>query len=846
MSDETQVIDIIKETRRNLNAGKIVFSRGEEQKGFELERELGSGGMGVVWLAKDLDVEGRVALKFLPGLVRDPVAERDLRDEVKNARDLVHENVVSVRRLHKDESSIAVEMEYVDGPSVSRLIAESPNCWLDPDKAAAIVRGLCLAIDYAWRPPRRLVHRDVKPLNLLLNSNGVVKVVDFGIAHSVSETVARLTNVAAAKRVVGSLPYMSPQQLKGEILHHNDVYSIGATIYELLTGTPPFRGKDVATLTQQITHDKPPSMTERRKQIVAEKNRSVVSGNIVVPKLWEEVVAACLAKDAAQRPQSAREVAVRLGLVAGTATAAPFEFGDSISARRKRRRKQILLAAAAVVVAGAGAAAWMQRDRFKPPPPEPVVAPKPVVIPIAADPKPADVAKPAESPKPAESRSVATPAPATASAPAPATTSAPALAPTPTPILAEPRKTWLLAATTPARIAVSEADGTVLYEGPLGAGERRAFPVDKPLLVEVKEGSGLALDIDGQPMTPPPVASNRWVMTIPSARAAAPMLREAPPPPPPFEAEVGPLLKGGQVNQLESDWLRAALGGGKGEEERSLVRQLFTKNSPITLSQWRARTAFEFKPDGAALASTDPLRTARAIDLVLPPGGATIRLIRLEPGAFRHGSPPDEVGRRASDMASAPSSIAKPFFIGKFEVTQKQFESVMKRNTSYWRGNPTWPVDQVTWSDIMGPTGFVSKLNAELSRQFGGVLVADLPTEEEWEYACRAGTTTAFNSGQDCKNADNDPGLAELAIYNRAAAGPKPVGTLASNAWGLHDMHGNLQEWTQDRYVRGGSWQSKAAGCRSASRIQMSREAGASNQTGFRLVLRVRDPGAAR
>src|SRR3954463_8121863 len=133
MSDETQVLDILKETRRNLNAGKTVFGR------FELERELGSGGMGVVWLARDLEVEGRVALKFLPGLVRDPIAERDLRDEVKNARDLVHENIVSVRTLHKDDASIAVEMEFVDGPNLTMLIRDAPNRFLEVSKAAPIV-----------------------------------------------------------------------------------------------------------------------------------------------------------------------------------------------------------------------------------------------------------------------------------------------------------------------------------------------------------------------------------------------------------------------------------------------------------------------------------------------------------------------------------------------------------------------------------------------------------------------------------------------------------------------------------------------------------------------------------
>lgn len=833
MSDETQVLDLLKETRRNLNAGKVVFGR------FELERELGSGGMGVVWLAKDNDVEGRVALKFLPGLVRDPVAERDLRDEVKNARDLVHENIVNVRTLHKDESSIAVEMEFVDGPSVSRLIAESPNCWLDPEGAASIVRGLCLAIAYAWQPPRKLVHRDVKPLNLLLNSAGVAKVVDFGIAHSVSETVARLTNLAAAKRVVGSLPYMSPQQLRGEIHHLNDVYSIGATIFELLTGTPPFRAKDVATLTSQINHDLPTSMTERRWQLIEEKNRTVI-GKVPLPKDWEEVVAACLEKDSAKRPKDARDIAVRLGLVSENKTKVPFPGRDGSGDRGKKRRQPLILGTAAVLVVGAGLTAWMFRDRLSPkgpPPPTPaVVVDQPKAIPL---PEGKQTMAPPETEKgPKADAKETTPAPAK-----PLAQSQPPLAQPPAP----PRKEWHLVATAPVRLAVSDSGGTVLYEGSMTAGEKRPFPVEKPLLVEVREGGGLSLEIDGKPMPPPPVASNRWIMNIPAPADAMPKLSEAPPPPPPFETEVGPLVKSGQVNKIESDWLRAALGRKKGEEERALAAKLFEKPPLITLMQWRAQTSLEFKPTREAITSADPALMARAIDLVLPPGKATMRLLRIEPGTFNRGSPADELGRRPNEAVS-PATIPKAFFMGKFEVTQMQFESVMPRNPSAWRSNPTWPVDQVTWNDLFGkgPKGFIAKLNDELAKDSGNVLVADLPRDDEWEYACRAGTTTAFNSGVAITSKNIDLVLAELAVYGRpSGSGPQPVGTKKPNAWGLYDMHGNIQEWTQSTdsassYARGGSWESSATYCRAAARNTMHRDATGSKLTGFRLVIRTR------
>jgi serine/threonine protein kinase len=823
-ADDTQVLDILKETRRNLNAGKIVFTRGNEEKGFELERELGSGGMGVVWLARDLDVEGRVALKFLPGLVRDPVAERDLRDEVKNARDLVHENIVAVRRLHKDENSIAIEMEYVDGPSVSRLIADSDNCWLDPEKAAPIIRGLCLAIDYAWKPPRRLVHRDVKPLNLLLNAHGVVKVVDFGIAHSVSETVARLTNLDSAKRVVGSLPYMSPQQLKGEILHQNDVYSIGATIYELLTGTAPFRAKDIASLTQQIAHETPVPMAERRRQIVAEKNRTV-SGSVGLPKVWEEVVAACLAKDAAKRPQSAREVAVRLGLVAGGATVMPWGPGGTGAPAKKRSKQVWIGAAAAVVLAGIGLGVWMQRPpRANSGSLEKKTEKKvvPIQIPIVPPKITQTVQTSDANQQTVERKSVDSIT------------------------LVQPRQSWSLTATSPTRVVVSDTGGTVLFDGPLSPGVKRTLEVDKPLTVEVKEGGGLTLEIDGQTKTPEPVDSNRWVMTVPSARDTPISIEKAPSPPPPFEAEIGPLVKAGKVNQPEAEWIRAALGGKKGDVEGSLVKRIFAKDDALPVHQWRARTAMEFPPDPAALRATDLLKAQRAVDLVLPPGGEKIRLLRIEPGSFQKGSPAGERGRLPNELEPAPVKIAKPYFIGIYEVTNKQFLSVLRRVPSWFSRNLDGPVEQVKWSDIMGPTGFVKKLDEELARLHEGVLSADLPTDHEWEYACRAATTTAFNNGRNLEHLETDAALNQIAHYNKASGGPRSVGELLPNAWGLHDMHGNVQEWTSDLYLRGGSWQSKPASCRSASRVVGNRDTSQTNQTGFRLVLRLRESTAAR
>ncbi len=794
MSDETQKFDILQETKRHLNAGIKVFNGR-----YELVRELGSGGMGVVWLANDLEVRDRVALKFLPGLVRDPEAERDLREEVKNARNLIHENIVGVRTLLTDVKTIAVEMEYVDGPNVVSMMAAEPTRCLPLEKAQLITRGLCLAIDYAWTPPRRVVHRDIKPHNLLVNSAGQVKVVDFGIAHTVSETVTRITGRTSNDKVVGTLPYMSPQQLRGEVSHSNDIYSIGATIFHMITGTPPFRATDAAMLTRQITDEPAPTMAERQKQLVQEGRP--LQDLPPIPKLWEEVVAACLSKNPAMRPQTAREIAFRLGLVAQKQA---YQTGDIPSPLPKAKKHPELWLLGATVLVAAGAAGWWwkqsQDSKTEPPAPIPVVEPVP--------PKPA-VTDP-------------TPNPATR----------------PTALRTQSN----LVVNQPADLSLTNAaDKKVLFNGPAAMGQKILLPVDTPLLLQTNPGALIATDIDAQ-ITPLPAApSGRWTILIPANPAQPVTVQEAPPPPPPFEAEVGPLLKTGQVNRAEADWLRTALGGDQGEQERARAEEL-AKAHTLTPGQWRARTSFKFKPDTAALLATDPAQMARAIDIVLPPKGVEMRLLRVEGGQFLRGAPLEEVGRRPGDRTPAQVRIEQPFFMGIFEVTQAQYESIMKRSPSYWRGNPTWPVDQVTWADIMGNQGFIAKLNAALDKTYNGVLVADLPTEDEWEYACRATTENAFNNDQPITKNDTDPALANIAHYNKANGTPRPVGSFEPNKWGFYDMHGNLQEWTQDRYLRGGSYESKAAACRSAARNQTTREANASRQTGFRLILRLHAP----
>src|SRR5216110_3430736 len=194
-------------------------------------------------------------------------------------------------------------MEYIDGETLSNLRAEKEQRVFEPDEIATWINQLCDALDYA-HARANVIHCDLKPTNLMVNQRGDLKISDFGIARSLGDTVSRLTMEQGRS---GTLVYMSLQQLDGErATHLDDVYSLGATLYDLLTSKPPFYSGNID---RQIHERIAPSMTERRKEFNIEP--------AFVPPVWEETVAACLAKDPSRRPQSATQVAQRLQLPSG-------------------------------------------------------------------------------------------------------------------------------------------------------------------------------------------------------------------------------------------------------------------------------------------------------------------------------------------------------------------------------------------------------------------------------------------------------------------------------------------------------------------------------------------------
>jgi serine/threonine protein kinase len=497
--------------------GMTIFNR------YKLERVLGRGGMGVVWLADDLKLERPVALKFLPSLIGlDPAAVKELKTETRRGLELSHPHIVRIYDFVDDEDAAAISMEFVDGKTLSELRLATEGGVFTTEEVSKWLLGVCDALDYAHFQ-RKVVHRDLKPANIMITTkDAVAKVADFGIARSLSDTMSRLS--AANMGTSGTLPYMSPQQAMGERpLPTDDVYSLGATLYELFTGKPPFYRGD---LPMQINSKIPPSVAERRKELD-------VHAAEVLPKLWEDAIAACLSKDPNQRPSCAGMLAEMLELKVSTGTSRTVSFANTQRGKAPqtpaKSSKPWIGIAAAVAVFGGGAAFFLKEKPAEAPP---VTTQKPAEVlskPKATPDKVADAGtKPkVTEPAPKKAPEVSQTKPAEAAAP---TEPAPATKPVeaaPAPAMPSPAPVAVAVAMAPANS--DPASATLAPAAATVPPASLTAPVTPPA-----ESSAAAV---GSPpvMTVPAFGSAASIVPTPSAAppgmlVAAPVTTAAPPP----------------------------------------------------------------------------------------------------------------------------------------------------------------------------------------------------------------------------------------------------------------------------------------------------------------------------
>ncbi|ADG76681.1 non-specific serine/threonine protein kinase OS=Tsukamurella paurometabola (strain ATCC 8368 / DSM / CCUG 35730 / CIP 100753 / JCM 10117 / KCTC 9821 / NBRC 16120 / NCIMB 702349 / NCTC 13040) OX=521096 GN=Tpau_0027 PE=4 SV=1 [Tsukamurella paurometabola] len=314
---------------------------------YDLGETLGFGGMSEVHLARDTRLSRDVAIKILRAdLARDPSFYERFRREAQNAASLNHPTIVQVYDTGEADTPGGplpyIVMEYVDGETLRDVLRRDGT--IAPQAAMTWMADVCAALDFSHR--NGIVHRDMKPANVMLTRTGEIKVMDFGIARAMSDPSAGMTQTAA---VIGTAQYLSPEQARGESVDaRSDVYAAGCVLFELLTGQPPFQGDSPVSVAYQHVREDPPTPS------------SILD---TVPPELDSITLKALSKNPANRYQTAGEMRQDLiRVLAGRKPEAPMVLSDEerdalLTEPTKPRRAAKAAPAAAAAAAAVPAAA---------------------------------------------------------------------------------------------------------------------------------------------------------------------------------------------------------------------------------------------------------------------------------------------------------------------------------------------------------------------------------------------------------------------------------------------------------------------------------------------------------
>jgi predicted Ser/Thr protein kinase len=274
---------------------------------YKIVEKLGEGGMGEVYLAEDAELKRKVALKFLPEqYASDPEALARFKREAQTAAGLHHPNIVTVYEVGQHQGRPYIAMAYVEGEPLTDIITRKE---FTVDRAIDIASQICDGLNNAHGAG--IVHRDIKPDNILVDKDGRVKILDFGLAK-----LGGVSRITGELSTMGTIFYMSPEQTQGsELDNRSDLFSLGAVLYEMLAGRPPFAGEHTAAVIYSITNEEPRPLSQFYQR---------------VPRAMEHVVSKALEKKPADRYQSAAEFAEDLERV--KAGMAPVAAGSRLKA----------------------------------------------------------------------------------------------------------------------------------------------------------------------------------------------------------------------------------------------------------------------------------------------------------------------------------------------------------------------------------------------------------------------------------------------------------------------------------------------------------------------------------
>jgi formylglycine-generating enzyme required for sulfatase activity len=695
--------------------------------------------------------------------------EREAKLQVR----LRHAHLVQVRDYSKDSLGPYIVMDWIEGQSLAEVIAQSgPMEW---QRSAVLISKVALALQVAH--DAGIIHRDVKPANILLDASGEPFVTDFGLArieaNQIEATQSR-SSETATNAMLGTINFASPEQQRNprNVCFQSDIWSLGATLYKTVTGfdvlamreskiPEPLRPIVLRATEQEIT-DRYATMRMMSDVLMQTRNAAAASirsastpTNPVRDSEWLVRQFARVVQQASPPTPPVTDSVRRLE---------PGQTGSSAaSAAEKQSTKARVAPAAAAPVA-----ARPEKSTIRPAMRVPASTPTPPVMDSVRRPQPGQTGLSAASA--AEKQS----------------TKARVVPVAPAPVTARPQKSTIRPAMrVPVKSSPLSNQGTTKLKTPQSFSRRRWIG-----------GVGCGLTVIGGA-----------VLSFP-----------------PFEKAADPSKSSESASEQPQDsQTPALLQAPFSEAEASASQEAWAKHLGISVEV------------------TNSL-------------GMKFRVI--PPGTFDMGSPKSEPGR-SDNEAIHKVTITQPKLMGIYPVTQGEWTKVMGSNPSHFTsvsGQDTsrFPVERVSWEDSQE---FLNRMNA--AHPMPGWRYR-LPTEAEWEYACRAGTVTPFWFGSELngQQANCDGNHPYQTVKGPYLERPCVVGRYGANAFGLFDQHGQVLEWCEDRYgdydtwvsqdpkgpssgsshvLRGGSWSPNADSCRSADRYS-GEPSGRSNYAGLRVL----------